>query len=444
MAAAWQLRDRDLVLLEENDALGGRLKSHTRGDYWLNLGGHMFPATGARVRRLIDELGLETIRIPGSVTALNLDGKVYDERRIESYPFRLPLSLKERVALVKAGLTVRWKVRSYLAASRARRGESEAQRRSRVSLFEHNRSFRDLLGPLPGRVDAIFTTAARRAPGEMDELPAGAGIQLFTANWAAKAGGGPVNLRGGSGVLGAAVHRRLGDRVLLGARATSVEPSGDGAVVHYETSDGPATIATRRVIVATPAPVARKLVRGLPREAEAALEAVTYGSFVSMAVLTRESGPMPWDDLYALLTPGMSFNMLFNHANPLRAAGIRKNGGSLMCYAGGAPAREFLGVPDEEVERRFTADLVRVYPELDGLISETVVQKWSYGNCYRRTGADFEVMRAYNREPAHPIQFAGDYFAEVSGTIEDATRSGMETAQTVSAGLDALPERSEP
>jgi predicted NAD/FAD-dependent oxidoreductase len=192
------------------------------------------------------------------------------------------------------------------------------------------------------------------------------------------------------------------------------------------------------VIVATPAPVARTLVRTLPREVEAALDAVTYGSFVSMAVLTRESGSKPWDDLYALLTPGLSFNMLFNHANPLRAAGIRQDGGSLMCYAGGAPAHELLDLPDDDVERRFTADVVRIYPELDGLITETVVQKWRYGNCYRRIGSGFEAMRAYNRDPAHTIQFAGDYFADVSGTIEDATRSGIETARTVSKGLDAL------
>jgi hypothetical protein len=72
------------------------------------------------------------------------------------------------------------------------------------------------------------------------------------------------------------------------------------------------------------------------------------------------------------------------------------------------------------------------------LVAETVVQKWVHGNCYRTVGADFEAMRAHSREPGHAIAFAGDYFADVSGTIEDATRSGIETARTVSKGLDAL------
>src|ERR1700733_5172874 len=99
----------DCVLLEENDALGGRLKSLQRGDYWLNLGGHMFPAEGSRVRRLIDDLSLETIDIPGSKAAMSFAGKVYSPRRVESYPFTLPISIRDRVQLAKAGLTVRWK-----------------------------------------------------------------------------------------------------------------------------------------------------------------------------------------------------------------------------------------------------------------------------------------------------------------------------------------------
>jgi oxygen-dependent protoporphyrinogen oxidase len=436
MAAAWQLRDKDVVLLEQNDVLGGRTKSHPRGDYWLNLGAHLFPVEGAHVRTMMSELGLETIEVPGSKTAISFEGKVYDARRIESYPFRLPLSLGDRVQLARAGLKVRWKVMSYLAEARRRPGESELSRRNRVARFESDRTFRDLLGRLPGPVDGIFTTAARRAPGEMEELTANAGLQLFAANWAAKQGGGPVNLLGGSGRLGEAVRRRLGDRALLGARVVSVEPDGDGAVVHYETADGPSAVAARRVIVATPAPVARALVPGLPPDVQESLDTVVYGPFVSMALLTNESGPMPWDDLYALLTPGMSFNMLFNHANPLRGSSVRRSGGSLMCYAGGEPARELLQLPDDEVERRFTADLVRVYPQLAGLVAETVVQRWPYGNCYRRPGSDFGALRRYAEDPAHPVQFAGDYFADVSGTIEDATRSGTEAARTVAVALE--------
>jgi protoporphyrinogen/coproporphyrinogen III oxidase len=438
MAAAWQLRDKDIVLLEQNDVLGGRMKSHGRGDYWLNLGAHLFPVAGAHVRNLMDELGLETVEVPGSKTALSFKGKVHDARRIESYPFVLPLTLTERLQLMRAGLIVRLKVRSYLSQSRPRPGESATERQARMSRFDKDRTFQSLLGRLPGAVDAIFRTAARRVPAEMEELSAAAGISIFAGNWAGKASGSPVNLLGGSGRLGEAVRRRLGERAVLGARVVSVEQDGDGAVVTYDSAEGRSTITARHVIVATPAPVASALVPGLAPSVKESLGSVAYAPFVSMAILTHESGPMPWDDIYAILTPGLSFNMLFNHANPLRGSSIRSSGGSLMVYAGAQPARELLELPDDEIARRFTQDLLRVYPQLGNLISETIVQKWVYGNWYETPRSDLDALLAYRETPDNVIHLAGDYFAPVSGSVEGATTSGVETARHVASALDSV------
>ena len=443
MAAAWQLRDKDVVLLEENDVLGGRLKSLSRGDYWLNFGAHLFPAEGSRIRRLIEDVGLETVGVPGSKTALCFADKVYSSRRAESYPFTLPLSIVERVQLVKAGLVVRLKVRSWFSTAKVRTGETDAARRARLSGFEKDKTFRQLLGKLPKPVDSIFETAARRTPAEMDKLSAGAGVLLFAGNWAGKASGAPVNLLGGSGRLGQAVGQRLGDRVVLRAKVASVEAKGDHALVHYDTADGPVTISAQHVIVTTPAPVARTLVHGIPRAVEQVLESVAYQPFVSMAMLTDEISAMPWDDLYAILTPGKSFNMLFNHANPLRGGAIRQRGGSLMCYAGADLAWDLLELPEDEIERRFRKDLARVYPELDAIISETKVQKWRYGNWYQTPGASFAAMAKYSEQPGNVVHFAGDYFAPLSGSIEDAAKSGYDAARSVATAL-ALTEDDRP
>ena len=59
----------------------------------------------------------------------------------------------------------------------------------------------------------------------------------------------------------------------------------------------------RSAVVATPAFVARELVCDLPAETAAALGYVRYGPYVVGAFLTGETGPMPWDGLYALATP---------------------------------------------------------------------------------------------------------------------------------------------
>jgi oxygen-dependent protoporphyrinogen oxidase len=438
MAAAWQLRDKEIVLLERHDALGGRTKSHDRGDYWLNLGAHLFPGGDSHVRHLMRDLGLETVEVPGSKTALSLGGRVYDARRIESYPFVLPLSVRERVQLVRAGLKIRLKVMSFISAGRQRPGETEAARRARVARFDRDRTFEAFLGRLPRTVDAIFRTAARRVPAEMGELSAAAGISIFAGNWAGRASGSPVNLRGGSGRLGAAVRDRLRDRVVLGADVSSVSRQEDGlVVVHYDTANGPTSVTARHVIVATPAPVASRLVPELPSRVAQALTSVAYAPFVSMAVLTDEDGPMPWDDIYAVLTPGRSFNMVFNHANPLRGTQDRKAGGSLMCYAGAAPAEALIDLSDDEIERRFLGDLEEVFPQLAGLVKETVVQRWDYGNWYQTPSSDVEALLRYGEEPGNVIHLAGDYFAAVSGSVEEAATSGVEAAVRVVRALGA-------
>src|SRR5215207_108780 len=67
--------------------------------------------------------------------------------RVESYPFRLPLSVLERVAFARAGLKVQLGVRRYHAAD------------NRYE-FENDRTFEEFLGPLPPKVREIFTCAA--------------------------------------------------------------------------------------------------------------------------------------------------------------------------------------------------------------------------------------------------------------------------------------------
>jgi protoporphyrinogen oxidase len=42
LASAWDLRNRDILVLEASDRLGGRIRSEARGRYWLNLGAHVF------------------------------------------------------------------------------------------------------------------------------------------------------------------------------------------------------------------------------------------------------------------------------------------------------------------------------------------------------------------------------------------------------------------
>ena len=171
LAAAWRLRGHDVLLLEAGDRLGGRLRSDPRGDYWLNYGAHLFPGPGSLVASLARECGLASAPVTGEMMGMALGSTLLTRGRVESYPFRLPLSMRERAAFAVAGVRLRRAVARYRRVSALEPGRTLA--------LEDHRSFKEFLGPLPPRVEAIFSCAAHRATAELSELSAGCGIRLF-------------------------------------------------------------------------------------------------------------------------------------------------------------------------------------------------------------------------------------------------------------------------
>ena len=229
----------------------------------------------------------------------------------------------------------------------------------------------------------IFSCAAHRATAELDELSAGCGIGLFALVWGGKGSLIARNLLGGSGRLPEALGRELGERARTGCRVHAIRPDGDDLVVHHA---GGEEIRARHVIVAAQAPHAAPLVAPVAEQAAAALAQLTYGAFLSVAVETSETTAMPYDDVYAMATPGRVFDMFTNQAHALRGGGPRRPGGSLMLFAGAHAAAALMREPDEVIVERFLADLHELYPQTRGVIAGARVQRWELGNVYARPG----------------------------------------------------------
>ena len=439
LSAAWNLRHRDVLLLEAEDRLGGRLRSDPRGDYWLNYGAHLFPAPGSLVDSMARDCGLETVPVTGSMMGLAVGSTLLNRGRVETYPFRLPLPLRERLAFAKAGLKVQRAVAAYQRLARPAPGDTPRDVRARVLAFEGDRTFADFLGELPTAVDAIFSCAARRATAEPSQLSAGCGIGLFALVWGGKGTLTARNLPGGTGLLPAALGRELGDRARTGCRVSALRPDGDEMLVDYMAGSEVQTVRARHVIVAAQAPFAARLVAPLAREAAAALEQLTYGAFLSVAIETSETTSMPWDDVYAMATPGRAFDMFTNQAHVLRRGGERRPGGSLMLFTGGPAAAALMRHSDDTITQRFLADLHDLYPQTRGLIAGAAVHRWELGNVYARPGRHRLQAPLERALGAHGnLHLAGDYFAEL-GNMEAAARTGAVAAERVEANLRQPP-----
>src|SRR5690348_8096114 len=92
LASAWQLRNRDILLLEADGRIGGRVRSERRGHYWLNWGGHVYAGGNSSTARLLGDTGVASVPVPGSLAGLAMNGKLLLNGRVETYPLRIPMS----------------------------------------------------------------------------------------------------------------------------------------------------------------------------------------------------------------------------------------------------------------------------------------------------------------------------------------------------------------
>jgi oxygen-dependent protoporphyrinogen oxidase len=416
LAAAWELRDRDVVVLEAEPHVGGRLKSERRGAYWLNFGAHVFAGAGTATDRLLRETGVEARDIPGLLTGVALGGKVVAGGRIETYPLRLPLAGRDRLALIRLGAKLRLGVARYDRILRTRGTQG-------VLEFLGDRTFAGWTGRLPADVDALVRPTIQRSSGEPEELAAGYGIGYFHLVWD-RSRGLARNVIGGSAALAQTIAAALGERVHTATPVREVRDERTHVVVVHEHGE----LRARHAVLATQAHVTRAIAPDLPDETRAALEGMAYGPYVLAAFLTNERGPMPWDRIYAVAAARRSFNMLFNTANVLRdPSRPREPGGSLMVYSGASLARPLWDLDDAAVADRYIDDLGALFPGLPGVIEETVVDRWTHGLPYVRPGR--ARLQAALERPLGNLFLAGDYLG--TRYTDTAISTGISAAERI-------------
>jgi protoporphyrinogen/coproporphyrinogen III oxidase len=439
LAAGWRLRHWDCVLLESNSRVGGRIRSERRGPYWLNWGGHVFAGAGTSTDALLTEAGITAAQVPGSLTGLAMHGKLLIKGRIETYPFRIPMPLSSRVALIKTGIKVGSQILRYASIVRQRPGEDPSVRQQRVYDFENVRSFRDFVGDLPEDADALFRPTVTRSAADPHEISAGAGIGYFSLVWNIGQG---LNrgIVGGPSTLTEGIAAALGDRVQLGAEVIEIVHKQRSVVVRYRQDGVDDEVEARCVVLATPATVSHRVAVDLPQDIREALGKVVYGPYVSAAFLTDETTPRPWDGAYAIATPKRSFNIVLNLSSLVRGSeSTRQPGSSIMTFSPASLARTLLAKSDDEILRCFTDDLDQVLgPGFGDSVVESQVQRWETGApyCFPGRGALQPILTRRGSR----VFLAGDYL----GTLytETAIQTGFSAAQEAMSLLATERQRS--
>ena len=431
LSAAWALRDRRVTLLEASEHLGGRIKSEPRGEYWLNFGAHLFPPPGSYTGRLVTDLGLETKVLPGRLAAMSVNNSVVSRGRIETYPFRLNLSLKGRLSLVKAGLKLKRALAGYIEAATPQPGEHPAQTRLRGMVYLGDISFAAFLGDVAPEVKALFAAEVARVTATLESAAAGAGIAHFAVAMSGLESFAR-NLPGGSGLLIEKLQKGLGGIVQTNCKVEAIIADEHCVTVHVRKEGHCQALHSRFAVVATPAYVSARIIKHLPQNTADALRQIPYGPFIVAGILTNEGKVMPWDNLYTMIVADKSFNVFSNQANVLRAPGRpRRPGGSLMLYSGGPRAEALWALEDSAIVEHYFNDLEAIFPGARAIASEVKIQRWERAIPYLAPGR--HKLQGAIEKSLGRIFLAGDYFDHPS--MEGAVVPAMEAAQSIRSKL---------
>jgi oxygen-dependent protoporphyrinogen oxidase len=435
LAAAWRLRHLDVLLLESEDRVGGRLYSERRGNYWLNFGGHVVEGQGSAIGYLLQQACVEASPIPGSLAAIAMNGVLLKSGRVETYPFRIPMSFKDRRAVLRVGAKIRLATLRYQQIAGQRPNETYLQAQQRVFEFLGDRTFADFVGELPGDAHALLNPTVLRCAAEMDEQSAGSGVAMYAFNWMKKTSM-TDNIVGGSSTLPEAMALELGPRVRRGARVREIARTGAGVRVSFDRDGEQQDVEARYVIVATPAYVTADLLVDADRELAAALRKIRYGPSVVTSFLTGETSAQPWDDCYAIATPKQDINMIFNQASVRRGMELeRQPGGSIMAYSMASQARRLMELDDADIAERHRDAVDRVFPGFAELVREAKVKRWSATSSYLFPGR--ARLQATLTKPQDRIFLAGDYLGWPRA--ETAARTGLAAAQDVLSSVTTGP-----
>ena len=419
MTAAYHLRDRDVVVIESRDRVGGRTLSGEHDGYWYNSGAQF--VWDARTVAQCRELGLDVLGGEGALSAGFLNGKLAIAPDANRLFMKMPVSWVE-------------KARFALTITRLRR---IASRTHGLDAELDARSLADVIGATSDITRDILEMATTSGTGLSTQEVSGAiglgyAIHLF---------GGDVNstlkaVRGGTQQISNAIAEAIDpERLMLECKVESVAASGGGVKVRYRRGEGkPEEVEASICISAMTADAVLETIPDLPEAKREALQSVLpYAPVVTVAWLTDEPGPMPWDRLLAVPAIGLSFELLSNNAFFVRRdSTTRRKGGSLVTLATGPRAEALVALTDEAIVARVRGDLLKMFPsERDVLERATTrVERW---RGLPRFGKGWLGRQKVLREPFGSIHFCGDYTAQ-PGT-PGAVGSGYHAANAVRALL---------
>lgn len=428
LVCAWRLKraGHDVEVLEQSQAIGGRLRAEPHGDYRVQAGASFVTDGQRNVVSVANALGLGARRLelePGG----SVPGAVLYGGKLE------PCTLAPGLAALRSHLLP--------AGSRLRLGWLAAEvfrRRDRLDPVQPERAARLENGErMPGFAARIAGEAARDrllAPicsalyGCEPEDMSSAFFLLCLRSLGL--GAAPITFEGGLATLSEELARTVAVRT--GCEVFSVETARGGARVRYRGNGRERSFLADAVVMAVPGPVVPQLCADLTGDERSFFGSVTYAPGIQVDfLLDRPPRGLPFGIAFAR-SEGTGLRALFQSHREVGAA--PPGAGLLTAHLGDEPIRRLAQAKDEEIAG-WTLDalartaLGRLEPH------HSVVHRWAHARPIFPRGALSRLEHFQVRIDRSPrLAFAGDYL--IGPTVEGALTSGMQAASRVVQSLD--------
>ena len=405
LTAAYRLASLDVEVLDAASHVGGRTLSFDYGPgVWANAAAQYLSADKVAVIDLADEIGIELV--DNGFEDADLRGRsALDEG--------LTREIDRVIALIEA---------------------EQANRRLPTLPELDDRTFAEWLEPHSREVQQYFEhwCASLMCASSAQTSVYGAlllwGDQrtaAFTGEPVRRSNRGDTVINGGTHRLTRALAERSGATISLDREVLRSWKEGD--VYHVQVRDAAGTRHTsaRHLVVALPAPVASRVLEGLPADKREALASIRYGRFLStpIRIAAKAEGPRPYPTTWS--RPNQTYN---SNNFVLKTPGdIDRDGGCFHSYVYDTYARQIWEDPDHTVKTGAVRALLDRFPQYEGRIREVEIARWRHGLPVYSPGR--MKHQALLEASVDEMHFCGDYV--LRSNTDGAVRSAEIAASRV-------------
>lgn len=419
LTAAYMLRDRKLLLLEQEDRFGGRVRSEEINEAAYNIGTQYLNEEDNSFIHLIDELGIE--RITHDVTTAPIALYLNDQLYLEYFSL---MNLKVVLDGIRLFSSMYRKSKTFQLPSDDPRWRELAKQ----NLAELQQGY----GP---EILAIVNSYLKGAcVSKPERTSAGMGAIITMDIFCA---GDLAFVKGGTQKITDAMVGKLDGKVMKGAGVVKVVEEDGIVSTHFQKNGKEHIVKSKSAVMAVPPQIALELIPQLPDWKKEALAKVDYGPITVVSVFLKRS--IPWKRWMVMLCNNVMISFIFdvtfdtdddkNEDNPI-----------IYNFIISIPPDEkkeieaFLAKSDEEIVTLALNDFEHIMPkaDIDEYIIDTKVTRFPIGELELSPEYYLELLPQLQK-PVGNIHFCGDYTdgqSFISGAAFSAFRVARELGST--------------